>query len=170
MFKTPRRRDAAFEALTGAIMTIARSEDIASGDRSARSDEVGRFAAPLLITTRAERTPLAVVALQLAERRDRAVIAATAELRGRLPRFEFAVGLPGEMCNGYPGYEAWLPLEGGGLWLVSPFTPHPAVPIFRLASDGLCQLTSPPWSSEQDRALGLRHATVTLARFIGGAA
>lgn len=170
MFKTPHREDAPLEALAATITALARTGPTRPDADPAEPVAIDLFKAPLVVATRAEREPLAASALRLAQSRGRAIVAVMAELRGRMPRFEFAIGLPGEMCNSYPGYEAWLPMEGPGLWLVSAFTPHPAVPVFHLATDELAHHGCPPWSGEQDRTLGLRHATIALARLLGDAA
>lgn len=165
MDKTAYRWNHSPDALVAAIETIARGEDPAPCACSP-ADALD-LPWPLLLASTSVSEPLAVTALRFAAGGDRPVVAVAAELRGRMPRFEFAVGMPGKICNSYAGYEAWLPMDGHGLWLVSAFSPHPDVPLFVLSSAGLAQAESPPWPNEQDRALGLRHATVAIARLIG---
>ncbi len=170
MVKTPYHWNNAPGTLVAAIRTLALGETASPCACSSAPRALDLLPWPLLRVSTSISEPLAVTTLRLAACSNRPVVTVSAELRGHMPRFEFAVGLPGEISNCYTAYEPWLPIGRHGLWLVSAFSPHPAIPLFELNAAGLARHQSPPWTNEQDRELGLRHATVAIARLIGGAA
>lgn len=110
------------------------------------------------------RKPMEVVARRVVGRNGRPLVLVAGELRGRMPVFQFSIGLADADDRFFGAFEPWLARDGRSLWLASRYATCVPFPFFELSWSGLREELAPPWTSEQDRHLGVAQATIALAR------
>lgn len=159
------RLNAAPRALAAAVARLASGgwsdTDIAA---RRRATAIPAEAIPVVAGMVLGRRPMETVARRIVGRSGRPLVLVAGELRGRMPVFQFAIGLADADDRFFGAFEPWLARDGQSLWLVSKYAACVDFPVFELSWSGLREQPAPPWTSEQDRHLGVAQATFALTR------